>query len=66
MKIWFWDAWEDPIKRPGQIFLFGKVAVGNTNEFTSVCIKVENMDRCIHLLPRQYVIIKLSLNVSSN
>lgn len=54
--MWFWDAWEDPIKRPGQIFLFGKVAVDKTkNEYSSVCLKIDNVDRCVYLLPRQYV-----------
>lgn len=53
LKMWYWDAWEDPFKRPGQVFLFGKV--GNAKENKSVCVHVENVDRCLYLLPREYV-----------
>lgn len=56
MKFWYWDAYEDPIKLPGKIFLFGKIVSDqNPNEFKSVCITVENVNRCLHLLPRKYV-----------
>lgn len=57
VRFWFWDAWEDPYKKPGQIYLFGKIAVeGKTPpEFKSACIKVENIERCLYLLPREYV-----------
>lgn len=56
MKFWYWDAFEDPIKLPGKIFLFGKMASAeNPKEFKSVCITVEKVNRCLYLLPRQYV-----------
>lgn len=56
MKFWYWDAFEDPFKLPGKIFLFGKIASDqNPKEFKSVCITVENVDRCLYLLPRKYV-----------
>lgn len=56
MKFWYWDAYEDPIKLPGKIFLFGKIVSDqNPNEFKSVCITIENVNRCLYLLPRQYV-----------
>lgn len=56
MKFWYWDAYEDPIKLPGKIFLFGKmVSDQNPKEFKSVCITVENVNRCFYLLPRKYV-----------
>lgn len=56
MKFWYWDAYEDPIKLPGKIFLFGKmVSDQNPKEFKSVCITIENVYRCLHLLPRKYV-----------
>lgn len=58
MKFWYWDAYEDPIKLPGKIFLFGKmVSDQNPKEFKSVCITVENVNRCLYLLPRKYVSI---------
>lgn len=57
VRFWFWDAWEDPYKKPGQIYLFGKIAVEGKSppEFKSACIKVENIDRCLYLLPREFV-----------
>lgn len=56
LKFWYWDAYEDPIKLPGKIFLFGKMASDqNPKEFKSVCITVENVNRCLYMLPRQYV-----------
>lgn len=56
LKFWFWDAWEDPIKFPGKIFLFGRVpSEQNPKEFKSVCITVENVQRCLYVLPREYV-----------
>lgn len=57
MKFWYWDAWEDPTI-PGQIFLFGKIAADNkprTTEYKSICVKVENVDYCIYVLPREFV-----------
>lgn len=58
MKLWYWDAYEDPIKMPGKIFLFGKmVSEQNPNEFKSVCVTIENVNRCLYLLPRHYVCI---------
>lgn len=56
MKFWYWDAYEDPIKLPGKIFLFGKIVSDqNPKEFKSVCVTVENVNRCLYLLPRKYV-----------
>lgn len=56
MKFWYWDAYEDTIKFPGKIYLFGKmVSNQNPKEYKSVCITVENVDRCLYLLPREYV-----------
>lgn len=58
MKFWYWDAWEDPTI-PGQIFLFGKIATENqttrATEFKSICVKVENVEHCIYVLPREFV-----------
>lgn len=56
MKFWYWDAWEDP-SIPGQIFLFGKIACDSTRstEYKSICVKVENVEHCIYVLPREFV-----------
>lgn len=56
LKFWFWDAWEDPIKLPGKVFLFGRVpAVNNPNEFRSGCVTIENVERNLYVLPRKFV-----------
>lgn len=56
MKFWFWDAWEDPIKFPGKVFLFGKEPLeNNPKEFRSVCVTIENVQRCLYALPHEFV-----------
>lgn len=50
LRFWFWEAWEDPTKLPGEVFLFGRTADGK-----SVCVRVQNINRVLYLLPRQYV-----------
>ncbi|KAI8044811.1 hypothetical protein M5D96_000983 [Drosophila gunungcola] len=49
LRFWYWEAWEDPIKLPGEVFLFGRTADGK-----SVCVRVQNINRVLYLLPRQY------------
>lgn len=69
MKFWYWDAWEDPAI-PGQIFLFGKIACDNnsrTTEYKSICVKVENVEYCVYVLPREFVrAFSFSIFVSFN
>lgn len=56
LKLWFWDAWEDPIRFPGKVFLFGKTPTeNNPNEFKSVCVRVESVERNLYVLPRKFV-----------
>lgn len=56
LKFWYWDAYEDLIKLPGKLFLFGKmISDKNPKEYKSVCVTVENVNRCLYLLPRKYV-----------
>uniref|UniRef100_A0A1B0GK25 DNA polymerase n=1 Tax=Lutzomyia longipalpis TaxID=7200 RepID=A0A1B0GK25_LUTLO len=60
-KIWFWDAWEDPMKRPGQLFLFGRIAADKSNEnFKSITVHIQSVDRKLYLLPRQYLLDKMT------
>lgn len=58
LRFWFWDAYEDPMRFPGKVFLFGKMPMeNNPKEFKSVCVTVENVEKCFYLLPRKYVCI---------
>ncbi|XP_055704301.1 DNA polymerase alpha catalytic subunit isoform X2 [Phlebotomus papatasi] len=60
-KIWFWDAWEDPVKRPGQLFLFGRVQVENSKEnYKSVTVHIQSVNKRLFLLPRQYLLDKVT------
>ncbi|KAH8336020.1 hypothetical protein KR074_009161, partial [Drosophila pseudoananassae] len=55
LRFWFWEAWEDPAKLPGEVFLFGRTADGK-----SVCVRVQNINRVLYLLPRQYLLDPIS------
>jgi len=60
LRFWYWEAWEDPIKLPGEVFLFGRTADGK-----SVCLRVQNINRVLYLLPRQFVSSILFLKFSN-
>jgi DNA polymerase alpha subunit A len=49
--------WMDLCERQGQMMLFGKVAVpapdGDSNNFVSACVVVENCDRNLFALPKE-------------
>ncbi|XP_013098926.1 DNA polymerase alpha catalytic subunit [Stomoxys calcitrans] len=55
LRFWYWEAWEDPLRRPGEIFLFGR-----TEEGKSISVRVEKIDRVIYLLPREYLLDPIS------
>lgn len=54
-RFYWWDAYEDPYKQPGVVYLFGKVFVPSIKEYRSCCLTVKNIPRRIYLLPRVYV-----------
>ncbi|XP_034487330.1 DNA polymerase alpha catalytic subunit [Drosophila innubila] len=51
LRFWYWEAWEDAQKLPGEVFLFGRTADGK-----SICVRVQNINRLLYLLPRQYLL----------
>ncbi|XP_076246805.1 DNA polymerase alpha catalytic subunit isoform X2 [Calliopsis andreniformis] len=54
-RFYWWDAYEDPYKQPGVVYLFGKVFVPSTKTYCSCCVTVKNIPRRVYLLPRVYV-----------
>ena len=54
-RFFWWDAFEDPYKHPGVVYLFGKVFVKSLNEYVSCSLCIKNIERRIFLLPREYV-----------
>lgn len=58
MKFYFFDAWTDTNNRPGEVYLFGKLEVpGEKNKisYNSICVRIENVNRHLYLLPRTHV-----------
>uniref|UniRef100_A0A0K8W209 DNA polymerase n=2 Tax=Bactrocera latifrons TaxID=174628 RepID=A0A0K8W209_BACLA len=51
IKFWYWEAWEDPNKCPGEVFMFGR-----SSENKSICVRVGKIDRVLYLLPRKYLL----------
>ncbi len=49
--FWF-DAYEDPINKPGQIYLFGKTLNKDNNKWESICVYIKNIQRTMYVLPR--------------
>jgi DNA polymerase alpha subunit A len=54
MKFFYFDAWCDQ-NRPGEVYLFGKVEVPNKSTFDSICLRIDNVNRNLFLLPRVFV-----------
>ncbi|KAG5673797.1 hypothetical protein PVAND_003814 [Polypedilum vanderplanki] len=54
-KFYYLDAWTDIINRPGEIYLFGKVQVPGEDTYNSICVRIENVNRHLFLLPRTHV-----------
>lgn len=53
LRMYWLDAFEDPFKHPGTIWMFGKVWIEKANAFVSCCLTVRNIKRQIFLLKRE-------------
>ncbi|KAF2880378.1 hypothetical protein ILUMI_25794 [Ignelater luminosus] len=53
-RFFWWDAFEDPAKRPGEVFLFGKTYCEAAKAYVSCCVVVRNIERKLYLLPRTH------------
>lgn len=58
-RFYYLDAYENPYKNPGTVYLFGKTYVSSHDMYCSCCIMVNCIPRRIYLLPRKYVCIFL-------
>lgn len=56
LKFYYWEAWEDPVRIPGEVFLFGKLPGKNNTDSKSICVRVEDIKRVLFLLPREYML----------
>ncbi|KAF5303013.1 hypothetical protein FQR65_LT08342 [Abscondita terminalis] len=55
-RFFWWDAYENAFKRPGEIFLFGKTYCESVKSYVSCCVTIQNVERKIYLLPRTHVL----------
>ncbi|KAK6196117.1 hypothetical protein SNE40_001404 [Patella caerulea] len=53
MRFYWLDAYEDPWKQPGIVYLFGKVWIESAKSHVSCCVTVKNIQRHVYLLPRK-------------
>lgn len=56
-RFYYLDAYENPYKNPGTVYLFGKTYVSSHDTYCSCCVMVHCIPRRIYLLPRKYVCI---------
>ncbi|XP_033219997.1 DNA polymerase alpha catalytic subunit [Belonocnema kinseyi] len=54
-RFFWWDAYEDPYRQPGVVYLFGKTFVESTKKYVSCCVVVKNVPRRVYLLPREQI-----------
>ncbi|GFU23948.1 DNA polymerase alpha catalytic subunit [Nephila pilipes] len=50
----FWiDAFEDPYKHPGIVYLFGKLYLEDVKRYASCCVIIKDIPRRFYVLPRE-------------
>ncbi|PIO55902.1 hypothetical protein TELCIR_22707, partial [Teladorsagia circumcincta] len=52
IRMYWLDAYEDPVKHSGTVYLFGRVNVSG-NKWASCCVTVKNIFRQVFFLPRE-------------
>ncbi|KAK6731230.1 hypothetical protein RB195_007596 [Necator americanus] len=57
IRMYWLDAFEDPVKRSGTVYLFGRVNVSG-NTWASCCITVKNIFRQVFFLPRDTKLLR--------
>ena len=66
LRLFWFDAFEDHMKQPGIVFLFGKVWAESAKQHVSCSVSVRNIERCVYLLPRRYrVNVKMNIEDQS-
>ena len=54
LRMYWIDAFEDPYKHPGTVWLFGKVWVEQAKQWVSSCVTVKNIPRRVFFAQRQF------------
>ncbi|XP_014473388.1 PREDICTED: DNA polymerase alpha catalytic subunit [Dinoponera quadriceps] len=54
-RFYYLDAYENPYKNPGTVYLFGKTYVPSHDTYCSCCVMVHYIPRRIYLLPRKHL-----------
>ncbi|EFX79893.1 hypothetical protein DAPPUDRAFT_304346 [Daphnia pulex] len=56
LRMYWFDAYEDPYMQPGTVFLFGKIFIESAKAYVSCCVSVKNIEKHIYVLPRDTVV----------
>ena len=54
LRMYWLDAYEDPFKHPGTVWLFGKVWIESVKAYASCCLTIQNIHRSVYLLKRDF------------
>ena len=54
LRMYWIDAFEDPYKHPGTVWLFGKVWVEQARQWVSSCVTVKNIPRRVFFAQRDF------------
>ena len=54
LRMYWIDAFEDPYKHPGTVWLFGKVWIEEAKQWMSSCVTVKNIPRRVFFAQREF------------